>query len=959
MKPKMFTFFLFLILFFSFSYLSQAQLAVQNNIRTPAQLTVSDLVGAGIVPTDITFNGAPANVITNQVGRFSTGANNTNLGIATGVIICTGNARGAIGPNNFVDYSSEPDIFTEDDPDLAKLVNNDTLVSNVSILEFDFIATGSTLNFDYVFASEEYPEYVNDTFNDSFGFFLSGPGITGPYTNNAKNIALIPNTNLPVTTDNVNNGNGNTGPCTNCEFYVSNGDGETPNINRFIQYDGFTKVLRATSDLQCGKKYHIKIAIGNIGDETFDSAVFLKNFSIQLPPLELLDSFNLNENLMVCGGSKNIIKSGFPTLNNTFVWSKDNVIINGQTGPDLEVSESGVYKLDIYDKGGCLIGTDTIKIVFKDPFNNPERRKVCAISPFGFNLNQNAIIAGTLNVSDYKFSYYDSSYNDAFTASTNGLIPDPNNYATSIVPRTIWVRVENILGPLCVVVKSFEIDADIAPSGTISYPKSPFCYNNSTLEAVTSNATTGGVFSATPAGLNINPTTGAINPSLSTPGDYTVFYNLPATLICAEFNINTPVSIRTIQPPVVNTPLSYCFKEKAPVLTATTSGGGTLLWYDTATDPVGSTIAPVPNTNKLGTQTYFVSQISNGCESTKVSIAVDVVPGPDAPIVVSPLAYCINSVAPPLTAQATQGATLLWYDSRNVLLPSAPVPNTSSAGSVTYFVSQVIGNCTSVKSTIVVNTIALPNFNLPQDAVICVDKDGVATEPYLLESGLDPLLYTFEWFKIEGTTSTSIPNETGNSYNVTTAGTYGLIVKTIALPNCSSKLVTTQVKSYAGPVSISVDSSGYFSNERKISVTVLPSGNYEYQLDDGVFQPSNVFTNVAPGKHVINVNELGGCGNISTEATIVSYPNFFTPNNDGIHDTWNIFDLKDQPKSVIYIFDRFGKLMKQISPAGSGWDGRFNSYDAPESDYWFTVTYDENEKKNQIFKAHFSLKRSK
>ena len=87
-------------------------------------------------------------------------------------------------------------------------------------------------------------------------------------------------------------------------------------------------------------------------------------------------------------------------------------------------------------------------------------------------------------------------------------------------------------------------------------------------------------------------------------------------------------------------------------------------------------------------------------------------------------------------------------------------------------------------------------------------------------------------------------------------------------------------------------------------------------------------------------------------------PSAVTPNGDGRHDTWNILGIDTQPSAKIYIFDRYGKLLKQLNPEGSGWDGTFNGNRMPTSDYWFTIIYDEplNGQRKE-FKAHFTLKR--
>jgi valyl-tRNA synthetase len=122
-----------------------------------------------------------------------------------------------------------------------------------------------------------------------------------------------------------------------------------------------------------------------------------------------------------------------------------------------------------------------------------------------------------------------------------------------------------------------------------------------------------------------------------------------------------------------------------------------------------------------------------------------------------------------------------------------------------------------------------------------------------------------------------------------------------------------------------------------------------------------VFENVSLGIHFITVWDIEGTpyscdplviNNVET----IDYPRYFTPNGDGIHENWNITGLYNQANAKIYIFDRYGKLIKQISAQSEGWDGTFNGKPLPATDYWFTVDYVE-QTLNKQFKAHFSLKR--
>ena len=101
---------------------------------------------------------------------------------------------------------------------------------------------------------------------------------------------------------------------------------------------------------------------------------------------------------------------------------------------------------------------------------------------------------------------------------------------------------------------------------------------------------------------------------------------------------------------------------------------------------------------------------------------------------------------------------------------------------------------------------------------------------------------------------------------------------------------------------------------------------------------------------------MNGCADTIALVSVFDYIKFFTPNGDGYNEKWNVKGLASQPESKIYIYDRFGKLLKQISPQGEGWDGTYNGYQMPSDDYWFTVTYIENGEDKQ-FKSHFAIKR--
>lgn len=262
-----------MILFLSITTSGWGQLVVNEGL-TPAQLVQNVLLGGGVSVSNIMFNGVPSpGTAIDGSGAFTqTG----NLGLDAGVILSTGFASSAIGPED--EFSGDDIGNNGDDPDLESIVGGD--ITNYSILEFDFVPTGDSLKFRYVFGSEEYPSFVC-SFNDVFGFFLSGPGIAGPYSGGAINIAVLPDGTTPVTISNVNSGAGNDPddpfcPAVNPEYYVNNTAGAT------VAFGGFTTVLTAFALVQCGATYHIKLAVADAGgefgdfDTTYDSAVFLE-----------------------------------------------------------------------------------------------------------------------------------------------------------------------------------------------------------------------------------------------------------------------------------------------------------------------------------------------------------------------------------------------------------------------------------------------------------------------------------------------------------------------------------------------------------------------------------------------------------------------------------------------------------------------------------------------------------
>ena len=145
-----------------------------------------------------------------------------------------------------------------------------------------------------------------------------------------------------------------------------------------------------------------------------------------------------------------------------------------------------------------------------------------------------------------------------------------------------------------------------------------------------------------------------------------------------------------------------------------------------------------------------------------------------------------------------------------------------------------------------------------------------------------------------------------------------------------------------------------------VEIVPLGDGNYEYAINGGEFQDDPIFRDVPPGINTVVINDKNGCGTTEPiEFLVVGYPKFFTPNNDGVHDNWMVFGVEELVNPMVYIFDRFGKLLKQID-VNVGWDGTFNGRNMPSSDYWFRLEYERDNEGVMVAKSvrrHFSLVR--
>ncbi|MCQ2285872.1 MAG: choice-of-anchor L domain-containing protein [Bacteroidales bacterium] len=288
------------LLIFAVCDLAYAQIVTTSaRNQLPQNLIQNVLAGTGVSMTNGQFNWSAGYIPTDQIGTFTTG-NFQNFPFASGIIMTTGNILVAEGPNDKTNASMNvTQSTTVRDPDLQALVSKP--LKSTTVLEFDFIASSSSFEFEYVFASEEYPEYVCSQYNDVFGFFLTGlDPVTQTIT--TKNIAVIPNSasvvypdGMPVAINSLNPGVSGTsfqdGDCISLDY--SNYYNANPVNDPNIQFDGYTAALPARASVVPCETYHMKISLANVNDNTFDSGVFLKASSFNSPEFKIIEQYDL------------------------------------------------------------------------------------------------------------------------------------------------------------------------------------------------------------------------------------------------------------------------------------------------------------------------------------------------------------------------------------------------------------------------------------------------------------------------------------------------------------------------------------------------------------------------------------------------------------------------------------------------------------------------------------------
>ena len=571
------------------------------------------------------------------------------------------------------------------------------------------------------------------------------------------------------------------------------------------------------------------------------------------------------------------------------------------------------------------------------------------------------------------------------TTSNNGITgtwsPAFNNNATTTYTFTPT-------SGQCALNTQMTIQIYPAPTVTATNLNPTFC-SGGTTNIQLSSTVPGAIFSWTVTGVNVLGAAGgngnSINQLLTVSPGTTTTVEVIYTIV-AEANgcVGTPTEIRVQINPipdvmVSNSPDPICSGEATNISFTGSVPGTVFSWVITnitnlagASNGTGTSIQQTLTTTGLsqGSVTYQITPTFNGCVGTPQSVTVLVNPRPELFTNPSHPPICSGDNTNISVSTFNNNTTFTWTVnpvgvngalsgtftglSTLIVQPLTTIGNTQ--GYVDYTIVPSSSGCSGTPITVRVYVNPLPKPVLT-DGAICVDEFGVPFQSYTLDSGLDNATYDFVWYF----NGVAIPNSNNATYTANAVGTYGVIA-TNSITNCVSSdittMVTANVTSVTPAASMTVTQSAYFSGNATLTVNVTGgSGTLMYSLDEGTLQSSNVFTNVSSGPHTITVVDTQGCTYLTYTLLVIDYPHYFTPNGDGINDTWNISGL-NQPGAKLYIFDRYGKLLKQLSATegSDGWDGTYNQEQLPSTDYWFTLDYMENGV-SKTFKAHFTMKR--
>jgi gliding motility-associated-like protein len=669
--------------------------AVSLDLYTPEQLVTDILTNSDCSSvSNVTFSTGTNFNSNNGIGYFT--QNNSSFPFADGIVLSTGIAANAPGPN--VDISQNP-FFGQDqwpgDADLNALllaqgVPNTT--KNATVLEFDFIPLTNSISFDFLFASDEYGIF-QCFFSDVFAFIL-----TNTQTNVSTNLAVIPNTAIPVSATTIRDNTYNT-DCSseNAAFFDSFYSlplSENPLLAP-INFTGTTVPMTAFSTVVPGQLYHIKLAIADYSDFAIESAVFLKGGSFDLGSVNLGPDLVTAENTAVCPGETIILNSQLTNEFYAFEWKLGDSVITDATNSTLTVTQPGTYMVTaIYDNSICQ-SSDTIIVEFYNPIvvGPVTAIVICNSNPTAiFNLTPNGASALQPLDANHAVLYFASQA--ALDAGVN--IENPETYTSSSNPQTIFIKVTNTVTGCSEVVNFIIGTEDLAPQFTL--PADIILCNGTsqTIAVMPINFDLASVtYAWTIDGNPLPDTTSAIVASLS--GVYEV------TITQAECTSSQSIVVElgTSTTPTFDLATTYCQLEEAELLPLLSDNS------------IAGTWSPATiNTSIPGDFEYVYTSSAENCNVTYV-LQVTVTQQP----VFTIAGRCENNdyklTATPQEGFDASDVLYQWSDAAENTVNNGNEANVVIANTGDYVLEVIYNNCTTT-------------FAYTVDTVLCKIQKGIS-----------------------------------------------------------------------------------------------------------------------------------------------------------------------------------------------------------------------------------------
>lgn len=680
---------------------------------------INTLVGSGITVSNISYTGDPS-------ARGTFNGSSSNIGLNSGVILSTGMVSNASGPNDdpldgscLVQYIQKSvDFGRAGDPDLETIENCTGCTHDAAVLEFDFIPQSTPLTFKYVFASEEYPCYVCSTFNDIFAFLITGPNPSGgQYAN--KNIAIIPGTQTIVAINSVNSGTPGYDPiqqqyyptsgCISLNYskdFVNNGDGSTPLADPSVQYNGFTQPFTASIPVVPCQTYKIKLAIADVGDGLYDSAVLLQANSFTSNTMTVTNNFTNQaiDSVAVKGCNNAIVTFTLPkppVKDTTITYTMSGTAINGQDYTQVTGS--------VVIKAGQKTGSFTIA-PFKTGVTAGDLTAIvtvnvssCKAQNFTIKIKQNP----ALQVSPGANAIQCKGSSASLTVNASGGVGKYtyqwNNSAGN--NKTITVKPDNTtiytvtVNDVCSNTGIVSVKDSINPNPVITpFETQMVCLGNST--TLIANA------SGSRQPYSYSWSNGASSQSI------TISPSVNQTITLTVTDANSCKSTATATVSVTAKPALSISSFNSTIckgtgVTITVSGANDFTWYANGNvTATGTTVTVTPTV----TTTYTIHG-SNGGNCTKDTTIVINVNKLSAVITLNPDTLCPNtSTTISVTGQNSEGYKYIW--SNDTTKSSFLFTNTNTTTSVikikyTVTVTDNVG-CSSVDS---VNVFEFPDIS--------------------------------------------------------------------------------------------------------------------------------------------------------------------------------------------------------------------------------------------------------